>query len=71
MDALTYSMARLASTSGDAHLAARAIAIGLLSNTVLKLGLALVLGTPAYRRFAGAGLLACAVSLLAGLLIHP
>jgi uncharacterized membrane protein (DUF4010 family) len=70
MDALTYSMARLASTSGDAPLAARAIAIGLLSNTMLKLGLALMLGTPAFRRFAGAGLLACAMSLLAGLLIR-
>ena len=69
MDALTYSMSRLGASSGDAPLAARAIGIGLLSNTVLKLGVTLVLGSPAFRRFAGLGLLVCALSLLAGLLI--
>ena len=37
MDALTYSMSRLGATTGDAGLAARAIAIGMLSNTVLSL----------------------------------
>jgi uncharacterized membrane protein (DUF4010 family) len=69
MDALTYSMSRLGANTGNAPLAARAIAIGLLSNTVLKLGLALTLGAPGFRRSAAAGLLAFAVSLLAGLLI--
>jgi uncharacterized membrane protein (DUF4010 family) len=69
MDALTYSMSRFGATTGDAPLAARAIAIGLLSNTVLKLGLALGLGAPGFRRSAGVGLLAFAVSLLAGLLV--
>ncbi len=71
MDALTYSMSRLGATTGDAPLAARAIAIGLLSNTVLKLALALGLGSPGFRRPAALGLLAFAVSLLAGLLIWP
>jgi uncharacterized membrane protein (DUF4010 family) len=69
MDALTYSMARFGTTTGDAPLAARAIAIGLVSNTVLKLLLALGLGGPGFRRFAVAGLLAFAASLVAGLLI--
>jgi uncharacterized membrane protein (DUF4010 family) len=69
MDALTYSMARFGVSTGDAPLAARAIGIGLLSNTVLKLGLALTLGSPSFRRFAAAGLLAFAASLLVGLLI--
>jgi uncharacterized membrane protein (DUF4010 family) len=69
MDALTYSMARLGGSGGDASLAARAIGIGVLSNTVLKLGLALTLGAPAFRRFAAVGLLAYGVSLVAGLLI--
>jgi uncharacterized membrane protein (DUF4010 family) len=69
MDALTYSMSRFGVSTGDAPLAARAIAIGLLSNTLLKLGLALTLGAPGFRRSAGTGLLAFAVSLLAGLLI--
>jgi uncharacterized membrane protein (DUF4010 family) len=69
MDALTYSMARLGDSTGDAPLAARAIGIGLLSNTVLKLALALILGTSGFRRIAAAGLVAFAVSLLAGLMI--
>jgi uncharacterized membrane protein (DUF4010 family) len=69
MDALTYSMSRFGVATGDTPLAARAIAIGLLSNTVLKLGLALTLGAPKFRRSAATGLLAFAVSLLAGLLI--
>ena len=69
MDALTYSMSRFGARTGGAPLAARAIAIGLLSNTVLKLALALGLGAPGFRRFAAAGLVAFAVSLLAGLLI--
>jgi uncharacterized membrane protein (DUF4010 family) len=69
MDALTYSMSRFGAKTGDAPLAARAIAIGLFSNTVLKLALALGLGAPGFRRFAAAGLVAFAVSLLAGLLI--
>jgi uncharacterized membrane protein (DUF4010 family) len=69
MDALTYSMSRLGDTTGDVPLAANAIAIGLLSNTVLKLGVALALGVGAFRRLAAGGLLAFAVSLLAGILL--
>ena len=69
MDALTYSMSRFGATTGDAPLAARAIAVGLLSNTVLKLALAVGLGAPGFRRFAAAGLAAFGLSLLAGLLI--
>jgi uncharacterized membrane protein (DUF4010 family) len=69
MDALTYSMSRFGVTTGDAPLAARAIAVGLLSNTILKLALALVLGAPGFRRSVAVGLSAFAVSLLAGLLI--
>jgi hypothetical protein len=36
--------------------AAKAIAIGALANAVLKLGLTVTLGAPAYRRVAGVGL---------------
>jgi uncharacterized membrane protein (DUF4010 family) len=70
MDALTYSMARLGA-AGDPALAARAIAVGLLSNTVLKLGLVLVLGSPRFRRVAGAGLAALGLVVLLSLLILP
>jgi len=68
MDALTYSMARLAETEGAA-LAARAIAVGLLSNTLLKLGLVLLLGAPRFRKAAAPGLLALAATVLAGLFV--
>jgi len=70
MDALTYSMARLAETEGAA-LAARAIAVGLLSNTLLKLGLVLLLGAPRFRKAAAPALLALAATLLAGLFVWP
>jgi len=65
-DALTYSMSRLGST-GAARLAARAIAVGIVANTVLKLVLVLSLGSPAFRRAAAPGLLALAAAMAAGL----
>jgi len=48
--------------------AAQAIAIGVLSNTMLKLTVALVLGAPRYRRRASIGLAALALASAAGLL---
>lgn len=56
MDALTFSMARFGTDADTTGLAARAIMVGMLSNTGLKLLLALVLGTARFRRLAGAGL---------------
>ena len=69
MDALTYSMSRFGATREAAGLAARAIVVGMLSNTILKLGLALGLGSPGLRRKAAPGLLALALALAAGLVI--
>jgi uncharacterized membrane protein (DUF4010 family) len=66
MDALTYSMSRLGST-GAAGLAARAVAVGILANTALKLVLVLSLGSPAFRRAAGPGLFALGAATAAGL----
>jgi uncharacterized membrane protein (DUF4010 family) len=66
MDALTYSMSRLGS-AGAAPLAARAIAVGLLANTALKLTLVLSLGSPAFRRAAAPGLLGLGVAVATGL----
>jgi uncharacterized membrane protein (DUF4010 family) len=66
MDALTYSMARLGS-AGPAALAARAIAVGLVANTALKLTLVLSLGSPRFRRAAAPGLLALGVAVVMGL----
>lgn len=67
MDALTFSMARMG--GADGALAARAIAVGLLANTALKLGLTLVLGHRDLRRVAGGGLVALGLASGLGLWI--
>jgi uncharacterized membrane protein (DUF4010 family) len=68
MDALTVTMARLEPAGEMAALGAKAIALGLLSNTIMKLGLAVGLGTREFRRSAGAGLLLLAAAIILGLL---
>lgn len=67
MDALTLSMCRLAAGGDGAALAAQGIAIGILSNTVVKLGISLVLGSPSFRRWASSGLAALAAASALGL----
>jgi hypothetical protein len=62
MDALTLSMNRLGSTQELIDLAARAITVGVLANSVLKTVLVLVLGTGMFRRFAALGLSALTVA---------
>lgn len=54
MDALTVSMNQQAGLIP--HVAARAIAIGVLANTLMKLVLVLVFGSPRFRRYAGSGI---------------
>ena len=61
MDALTLSMTKLGTTAALMAIAARAIVIGILSNTVLKLALALMLGTPSFRKVVAAGLIVLGV----------
>ena len=67
MDALTFSIARM--PNEDVLLAARAIAVGMLANTMLKLGLTLTLGQRDLRRVAGLGLVALGVASGIGLWI--
>ena len=67
VDALTYSMTRLGGGAEAAALGARAIAVGILSNTVLKLALVLILGRGEFRRIAGLGLVALGVASGVGL----
>ena len=59
MDALTYAMSQLGKQPDLVELAAKSIAIGLIANTLLKAGVAAVLGRGHYRRevLAGLGLL--------------
>jgi len=62
-------MYKLGQGPAEAFLAARALAVGVLANTLLKLALAVALGAGPYRRLAGAGLAALAVACLAGLVL--
>lgn len=65
MDALTFSMARGADTpAGDA---ARALTVGVLANTLLKTGIAVAVGAPAYKRRAGLALGGLALVVAASL----
>ncbi len=61
-DALTLAMARLGQRPDVLVVAAKAIAIGVLANTMFKLGVTVVLGTPAFRKVASLGLLVLAVA---------
>lgn len=62
LDALTLSLSRTPGT--DPSLAARALAVGVLSNTLLKLGVAVVVGQGAYQAWVGGalGVMAAAVA---------
>jgi len=68
VDALTVSMSTL-DQSVLPEIAARAIAIGVLANTLLKLGLTVVMGSNRFRRVASTGLTALAAAILLGLAI--
>jgi uncharacterized membrane protein (DUF4010 family) len=50
VDALTLAITQFAARGGSVALAARAIGVGILANTGLKLSMALALGTPSFRR---------------------
>ena len=63
-------MYKLGPGSTGPFLAARALAVGVLANTLLKFALAAAIGTGTFRRLAGAGLLALALASLAGLALY-
>jgi len=67
MDALTLSMVRLAAEPGLGPVAAGAMGIGVLANTLLKLGVVLSLGGGRYRWQAGLSLAGLALMSVAGL----
>jgi uncharacterized membrane protein (DUF4010 family) len=68
VDALTVSMSR-PDGALPADVASRAIAIGILANTALKMAIALAFGRYAFRRRAGASLAAMAAASALGLLL--
>lgn len=67
MDALTISMARLTASGTAAEIAARAVTIGLLANTVTKFVIAIVAGRGSFRPLAAAGLALMGIALGAAL----
>jgi uncharacterized membrane protein (DUF4010 family) len=69
VDALTISMARTSGRELDLGVAARAIALGIVSNTMLKTFIAVVAGRGRFRWAAGAGLAAILVAGVAALVV--
>lgn len=70
MDALTLSMSRHANESVSIDLAAAAMGVGVLANTLFKLGIAAVFGARQFRRYVAVGLLALALALAVGILLR-
>ncbi|MDH4132040.1 MAG: DUF4010 domain-containing protein [Gemmatimonadota bacterium] len=70
MDALTYSMARLAAEGLSTPIVVSALAVGVLSNTLFKLITVLTLGVGRFRRLAAGGLLLQALALAGVLLVE-
>jgi uncharacterized membrane protein (DUF4010 family) len=60
-------MAREIAQTVSPTVAATAIAVGVLTNTAMKLGLALFLGSPRFRTIAGGALMLMLAALAAGL----
>lgn len=69
LDALTLSMSRLAAEPDLAVTAARALAVGIVANSIVKSTVAVVLGTRDYRSVAIPGLLAMALGGVVSLFI--
>lgn len=67
VDALVLSMTAMGTASATTQLAAQAITVGIVSNTLLKLGIALGVGAGGFRWRAAAGLVVLALSTGAGL----
>jgi uncharacterized membrane protein (DUF4010 family) len=69
VDALTLAMTQLASNSGDVLLAGKAIAVGIVANTLLKMAIALIIGRGPFRRAVFWQLGVQTLCLIAGLLV--
>lgn len=71
VDALTVSMTRGIAQSASPEIAATAIAVGILANTGMKLGLALLFGTARFRTIAGGALVLMLIGIAAALWLLP
>jgi len=70
VDALMISMARTAEVSGAVGAPALSVAVGILSNTLLKLTLSMTVARAPFRLVAGAGLALMAAASLAAILVY-
>ncbi|MEQ1573779.1 MAG: MgtC/SapB family protein [Vicinamibacterales bacterium] len=70
LDALTLSLARTAASPADIPLAGVALVVGILSNTLLKLGVAVVVGRGTFRTVSAGALGAMAVAMAAMLMLR-
>jgi uncharacterized membrane protein (DUF4010 family) len=68
VDALTYSMVKLGGGAALSSTAAKALAVGVLSNTVFKVGIVLTVGRGSFRSAAASGLLVVGLGGLLALL---
>ena len=69
VDALSLSMTRSVATGTSLDAAARAIAIGIVANSIMKAGIAAVIGSRGFKWQAGAALIAMAAAGGAALLV--
>lgn len=69
MDALTMSMTRSVETGVSIETACRAIALGIVANSLMKAGIAIVIGSPRFKWQAGGALLAMAAAGAAALVV--
>jgi uncharacterized membrane protein (DUF4010 family) len=63
VDALTISMVKSAAAGAAPEAAAQAIAVGILSNSIFKIGLAVALGSAQFRRVSSGALAAMAAAI--------
>lgn len=71
VDAVIYSMFKLGTAEALVGIGAKALAIGVLSNTLFKAGAALMLGRGSYRRWAALGFGCLALASLIPLFLLP
>ena len=70
VDALTVSMAREVASTVSLEVAALAIAVGVLANTALKLGVALLFGGSRFRTIVGGTLVVMILTAGAALILR-
>lgn len=69
VDALVYSLTKLSGGNLPSVVAGRALAVGILANTLLKVGIAAVVGRGTFRRWVVGSLLLLAAAIAVPLLI--